>query len=26
MRADIERWADAFPNTVSWVETMYKDR
>jgi len=26
MRADIERWVDAFPNAVSWVETMYKDR
>lgn len=26
MRADIERWVDAFPNTVSWVETMYKER
>lgn len=26
MRADIERWVDAFPNAVSWVETLYKDR
>lgn len=26
MRSDIERWIDAFPNTVSWVETMYDDR
>lgn len=26
MRADIERWIDAFPNAVSWVETMYQDR
>ena len=26
MRADIERWVDAFPSAVSWVETMYEDR
>jgi glutathione S-transferase len=26
MRADIERWIDAFPGAVSWVETMYEDR
>lgn len=26
MRADIERWIAAFPNAVSRVETMYKDR
>jgi hypothetical protein len=26
MRADIERWVDAFPRAVSWVETMYENR
>ena len=26
MRADIERWIDAFPGAVSWVKTMYEDR
>jgi glutathione S-transferase len=26
MRADIERWIEAFPNAISWVETMYEDR
>lgn len=26
MRADIERWIEAYPNAVSWVETTYKDR
>lgn len=26
MRSDIERWIDAFPNTVSWVGAMYEDR
>ena len=26
MRADIERWVEAFPRAVSWVETMYENR
>ncbi len=26
MRSDIERWIDAFPGAVSWVETMYESR
>ena len=26
MRGDIERWIDAFPGAVSWVEKMYEDR
>ena len=26
MRADIERWIDAFPRAVSWVEMLYEDR
>jgi glutathione S-transferase len=26
MRGDVERWIDAFPGAVSWVETMYEDR
>ena len=26
MRADLERWLDAFPRTVSWVEALYETR
>ena len=26
MRADIERWIDAFPRAVSWVEALYEMR
>ncbi len=26
MRADIERWLDAYPAAVSWVETLYEQR
>jgi hypothetical protein len=26
MRIDIERWIDAFPGAVSWVETLYESR
>jgi len=26
MRADIERWIDAFPGAVSWVEALYESR
>ena len=26
MRVDIERWLDAFPRAVSWVETLYESR
>jgi hypothetical protein len=26
MRTDIERWLDAFPRTVSWVEALYESR
>lgn len=26
MQADIERWIEAFPQTASWVETMYESR
>ena len=26
MRADIERWIDAFPRAVSWVEVLYESR
>ena len=26
MRADIERWTDAFPRASSWVETLYESR
>jgi hypothetical protein len=26
MRIDIERWIDAFPRAVSWVETLYESR
>jgi hypothetical protein len=26
MRDDIERWIDAFPRAVSWVEALYESR
>ena len=26
MRADIERWVDAYPHAVGWVQRMYADR
>ena len=26
MRADIERWIEAFPRAADWVEKMYEDR
>lgn len=26
MRADIERWVEAYPTTVAWVQRMYADR
>jgi hypothetical protein len=26
MRADIERWIDAYPGAASWVETLYESR
>lgn len=26
MRADIERWVEAFPRAADWVEKMYEDR
>lgn len=26
MRADIERWVEAYPQAVSWVQSMYADR
>ena len=26
MRADIERWIEAFPNTAAWVDALYEQR
>ena len=26
MQADIERWIEAFPQTTTWVETLYESR
>jgi hypothetical protein len=26
MRSDLERWLEAFPGTVAWVEALYESR